>query len=393
MALKDGATVELPLAKAGENTFKMFVFDAAGGPVALPNNRIVIARTAATIDAIPASSSIGIEVLRQGRRTSGPDYLVKEGDPLPKKGKKVFKAGESLRAGAAHSLQSQDLGGRNRGPGDRQPLCRRLCRFVGADFETGAIAAGADLICDYEVLDSGQHRARGLGAADRRHRSTAAATSIRVRPAESTIPDASSRWPKRRNGSASDWTNFRQRSTTRTPREGRSSTSTRPQTVEHDAGDPETTKQAMDRVLEAKKLLAQVRKEQRRGHSADGPRQLRQVLQRARAPVSRDLRRRQRSTTWCGRRSGRSTTKTTDFESSARRAAREELRDPLATGLVRGRSIQVDGRRAVDFADRQEHGKLVEAGKAALQADDFAKLRQSWHAVLGFAQVPLGRRR
>ena len=31
------------------------------------------------------------------------------------------------------------------------------------------------------------------------------------------------------------------------------------------------------------------------------------------------------------------------------------------------------------FADRQEHAKLVQAGKAALQADDFAKLR----AVVG----------
>ena len=111
VALKDGATVDLPLAKAGDNTFKVFVFDAAGGPLELPNNRIVMARTAATIDAIPASSSIGIEVLDKIGGRPVLDYLVKEGDPLPKKGRKVFKAGESAAGRCPPQPTSQDLGG------------------------------------------------------------------------------------------------------------------------------------------------------------------------------------------------------------------------------------------------------------------------------------------
>jgi molecular chaperone DnaK len=39
----------------------VFVFDSNGGPVALREDKIVIARTAASIDAIPASHSIGVE--------------------------------------------------------------------------------------------------------------------------------------------------------------------------------------------------------------------------------------------------------------------------------------------------------------------------------------------
>ena len=63
LPLKDGATVDVSLSKSGENAFKVFVFDYASGPLALEQDKIVITRTAATVDAIPASHSIGIAVL------------------------------------------------------------------------------------------------------------------------------------------------------------------------------------------------------------------------------------------------------------------------------------------------------------------------------------------
>ena len=62
VTLKDGATVELTLSKPGENAFKIFVFDENRSPIALDQDQIVIARTAASVDAIPASHSIGVEV-------------------------------------------------------------------------------------------------------------------------------------------------------------------------------------------------------------------------------------------------------------------------------------------------------------------------------------------
>ncbi|HHK3924673.1 TPA: Hsp70 family protein [Pseudomonas aeruginosa] len=105
VALKDGASVELSLTKPGDNIFKVFVFDSNGAPVALREDKIVIARTAASIDAIPASHSIGVEARDKVGGRLVLDYLVREGDQLPKKGKKTFKAGESLKSGSAGSIK------------------------------------------------------------------------------------------------------------------------------------------------------------------------------------------------------------------------------------------------------------------------------------------------
>ena len=72
------------------------MFDANGGPVRLERDRIVIARTAATIDAIPASHSIAIEARDSIGTATVLDYLVKEGDQLPKRGQRRYTA---LRVG------------------------------------------------------------------------------------------------------------------------------------------------------------------------------------------------------------------------------------------------------------------------------------------------------
>ncbi|MCJ2026456.1 Hsp70 family protein [Methylobacterium sp. J-067] len=153
-ALRDGAVIEVPLAKPGSNAFKIFVIDADGGPVALKEDRIVITRTAATVDAIPASHSVGVEARE---RVGGPlvlAYLAKAGDPLPARGTLEFKAEESLRAGAAGSLKFKVW------EGDiEQPISDN--RFIGmfeihgSDFDDGVIAAGADLCMTYEITDGG----------------------------------------------------------------------------------------------------------------------------------------------------------------------------------------------------------------------------------------------
>jgi molecular chaperone DnaK len=152
--LRPGATVDLSLPKAGENTFKVFVFDPVGAPITLEQDRITIARTAATVDAIPASHSIGVEVLERLGGRPVLEFIVRAGDPLPKKGKALFTAGESLKAGAPSSLnfklwegEIDDPIAHNRSIG--------VLKVSGADFDDGVIAAGADLECSYEVLDSG----------------------------------------------------------------------------------------------------------------------------------------------------------------------------------------------------------------------------------------------
>ncbi|MBS0382103.1 MAG: Hsp70 family protein, partial [Proteobacteria bacterium] len=153
VALRDGASVELGLTKPGDNTFKVFVFDSNGASVALREDKIVIARTAASIDAIPASHSIGVEARNKVGGRLVLDYLVREGDQLPKKGKKTFKSEESLKAGSAGSIKFKLWEGDVSDPHDNRFI--GVFEIRGTDFDDGVITAGAELICEYEVLDSG----------------------------------------------------------------------------------------------------------------------------------------------------------------------------------------------------------------------------------------------
>ncbi|TKB26488.1 Hsp70 family protein [Desulfopila sp. IMCC35006] len=154
LPLKHGTTIDVTLTKTGDNTFKVFVFDSVGGPIALDQDKIVITRTAATVDAIPASHSVGIEVLEKLGGRSVLDYLVRSGDSLPKKGKKVFKAAESLKSGASGSLNLKLWEGEIEDPiTDNRPI--GVLKISGSDFDDGVIPAGADLECDFEILDSG----------------------------------------------------------------------------------------------------------------------------------------------------------------------------------------------------------------------------------------------
>lgn len=152
--LKDGAIIEVDLAKPGENNFKLFVFDSKGGPIKIAENKIVISRTAASIDAIPASSSIGIEVVN---KSNGSElaYLVKEGEPLPKKGEINFKAGETLKAGSSDALHFILREGEIKNPVQDNHFIGEF-KILGTDFDQGEISINDDLICKYEVLDSGQ---------------------------------------------------------------------------------------------------------------------------------------------------------------------------------------------------------------------------------------------
>jgi molecular chaperone DnaK len=153
LQLKDGALVEVILGKPGENVFKIFVFDGAGGAINFGDNKICITRAAATIDAIPASASIGIEVEEKGR--SELEYLVHEGDPLPAKGKTKFKAGKSLRAGSSGALCLPVWEGEIKEPiTDNRPI--GTMKINGTDFDEGVIKQGDDLLCEFEILDSGQ---------------------------------------------------------------------------------------------------------------------------------------------------------------------------------------------------------------------------------------------
>lgn len=154
MALVQGASSTVALPDLGDNTFKVMVYDENGRSMSIPENTIVITRTAVTVDAIPASHSIAVEVVGKLGGSSELDFLVKAGDTLPKKGRKIFKAAESLRAGSDKSLNIKLWEGDIVDPvSDNRAI--GVLKIAGSDFDEGIIPTGADLECDYEVTDSG----------------------------------------------------------------------------------------------------------------------------------------------------------------------------------------------------------------------------------------------
>lgn len=258
IALKDGSGLDVPLSKPGENQFKIFVFDAAGGPISIENNRITITRTAAQIDAIPASHSIGVEAREKigGRFTL--DYLVKEGEQLPKKGSRVYRADETLRAGAPNSIKFKLWEGAIEDPITDNRFIG-MFEIRGSDFSDGVIAKGAELQVDYEVLDSGNivlevtipsiggnfHSGRNFysrqeGQIDytdvsKRVSEEADYVTNRINEISKKIDDPKLEQAKERIERAAQ--------------------------RERIESDPESAKQALDDIQEAKKLLALARKE------------------------------------------------------------------------------------------------------------------------------------
>ncbi len=154
MPLRHGVVVEVFLSRQGENLFRSSVFDPNGMPVRLENDTISIVRTAAAVDSIPASHSVAIEVLERLGGMPSLDFLVRVGDSLPAKGKRIYKAAETLKAGDANSLNFKlwegDIVDRI---GDNRPI--GLLKISGSDLDGGVVPAGADLAFEYEILDSG----------------------------------------------------------------------------------------------------------------------------------------------------------------------------------------------------------------------------------------------
>lgn len=153
-ALTNGLMITLPLSKNGENGFSVKVLNEFGQEQAVGTNKIVITKTLATIGAIPASHSIGVEVLDKLGGTPVLQFLVAEGDALPKKGTIMFKAGQTLKAGTHDSINIKLWEGNIQSPITDNRFVG-VFKIVGTDIDTGVIPTGADIECEFEMSDSG----------------------------------------------------------------------------------------------------------------------------------------------------------------------------------------------------------------------------------------------
>ena len=372
LALKDGAAVEVPLSKSGENPFKVFVFDAAGGPIQLAQDRITISRTAANIDAIPASHSIGIEMREKLRGKPLLDYLVHEGDRLPKKGRKVYKTEESLKAGSASSIKFKLWEGEikdsvldNRFVG--------MFEITGRDFSDGVIQAGAELVCEYEVKDSGNIQIEvsvpsigGLFHSDRNFFAYQDG-QIDYTKAAKRISEEATSTGERLDDIATKVSDPRL-DQARQKVEGAAR-------VKDGESDPERAKQAMDDLQEAKRLLALARK--------DHLREIRRLeLENAVSIFNRMVRQHARPTeeaafdnlVLTAKRAIESNSQ--DFEGHL-----SDLRDKNFQILWRQDWFVIDrfryrAEKPHLFHEEREHAALVDMGMKAINEGEIDKLRQ-----------------
>lgn len=256
--LRNGAVIEVPLNHQGANRFKAFVFRSDGRPFMFAADKIMITRTAATIDAIPASYSIGVEVIDSIGGTSSIDYLVRSGDSLPAKGKKTFKAAETLNANSDNSLNIKIWEGEITDPvHDNRSV--GVLKISGHDFDSGVIHSGSDLICEYEVMDSGNivievsvpsigstfktnenFYSRVEGQFNFNHSAKLVIdegikTLSRVKDFQETVDDARLDKAREKVNKACS--------------------------IRQDETDPETTQEGMESILECKRILASVKKD------------------------------------------------------------------------------------------------------------------------------------
>ncbi len=371
LPLSTGATVDVTLGKNGENTFKVFVFDAAGGPLSLEQDKIVITRTAATVDAIPASYSIGIEVLEKlgGRPTL--EWLIRAGDQLPKKDKRTFKTSESIKAGSSGSINLKIWEGEIEDPVTDNRFIG-LLKVSGSDFDDGVIPAGADLECEYEVLDSGnivlevsipsiggvfhsghnfysrQDGQLDFSNAAARVAEDSASTLERLDEVSDVVDDPKLEQARKKLASASE--------------------------LDPEDADTERAQESMEKILEAKRLLAQVRK--------DHLKEIRQLdLDHAKQFFDDHIREHARPS------------EETSFDNLVRTAQREidrngkgfenhidELRSKNFEILWRQDWFVVEkfkhmAQSPYNFSDQNRFQELVAAGLELLQSDDIDKLR------------------
>ena len=370
-SLKNGGMLEVPLSRPGENTFKIFVFDAAGGPITLGNDRFVVTRTAASIDAIPASHSIGIEARFRAGGSLVLNYLVKEAEQLPKKGKLEFKAETSLKAQSPGSIRFKVWEGDITNPITDNRFIG-MFEIRGRDFDDGVIAAGDKLICEYEVLDSGNIMLNvsvpsigGLFHSSRNFYSRQEGLRDLTRAAKH-IEDEVERMTERVDETATQVEDERLEQARERLRKAAA--------IRSDDSNPENAGEAMQNVQEAKKLLAQARK--------DNLRAIRQLdLNKVVSFFDEHIRQLARPT---------ESTAFDNLVNTAKRAIENNTHDfENHLDELRGRNFAILWRQdwfVIDrfkwlaensylFPNAAEHAQFVEAGNIALKADDIDKLR------------------
>lgn len=154
--LKNGTLFSLPLIKKGSNTFEVHVYDTLSREVKLEENKITIVQTMSTIGSILASHTISVEV-KEGTlsKSATLDTLVREGDKLPTKGSRKYKATERIKAGDPNGALRLKLWEGDITTSITDNKFIGMIKIEGTDLDYGAIRPGDEIEFNYTINEAG----------------------------------------------------------------------------------------------------------------------------------------------------------------------------------------------------------------------------------------------
>lgn len=256
--LENGASIAVSLPKIGKHSFVVTTIGADGNKLPLDNSEVIIQRTAATVASIPASHSVGIEVLERLGGRPVRELLVAQGESLPKSGSKTFKAAEQLDHGATGSINLKLWAGEITDPiRDNRPV--GVLKIKGTDFDFGTIQPGAEIICEFAVDEAGRITLEvdvpSIGASwssDGHNFYSPQEGHIDYNDAAQRVKEDAQELLERIQKLQKDISD---------PRLGEAVSRVEKGLTSNAQGNPEGTQAADESVMEAKKVLATVRKE------------------------------------------------------------------------------------------------------------------------------------
>lgn len=146
--------ISVPLRVPGENRFRIRLFDEDGREIFIGESEILIQKVLASVNAIPSSHAIALKVLDQVGGKAVPVYLVRENEKLPKRGNVSLRAGKRLIADSHDKLFFTLWEGEIEDPIEDNRYIGTY-QITGDSFSSGVIAVGAEIICEYEISESG----------------------------------------------------------------------------------------------------------------------------------------------------------------------------------------------------------------------------------------------
>jgi len=155
ISLSQTQNISVPLAIMGRNTFTYAVTDQSGTAVPNGSGTVIINRSSASVDAIPASHSIGIKV--RERRDDEAEVLqtiIRAGTPLPVTGEVKFQAVKSVKSESDEQLKVTLLEGDIPFPVEDNRFIGELV-IAGTDFDMGEIREGDEIACSFEMQTNG----------------------------------------------------------------------------------------------------------------------------------------------------------------------------------------------------------------------------------------------